>query len=190
MMSKQQQESAFKKFCNVPLDESEDTAAEVEESQISQDTPLKNLSVQTSQACITSIPSAILKDIFVEANQVLEDECGIHKFGQDNSYYVEDTTRKGCALHVKIRGRGEVSCEPTCLRWSSYKLCAHTIAVAEKEGVLMGFIKKYAKSSREPNLTNLATHDMPKGRGKKATKATQRRKGSANGVVRNRMHMN
>ena len=48
----------------------------------------------------------------------------------------------------------------------------------------MGFIKKYAKSSREPNLTSLATHDMPKGRGKKATKATQRRKGRANGVVR------
>jgi hypothetical protein len=35
MMSKQQQESAFKKFWNVPLDESEDTAAEVEESKIS-----------------------------------------------------------------------------------------------------------------------------------------------------------
>jgi hypothetical protein len=72
--------------------------------------------------------------MFVEVNRVLEDECGIHKFGQDSSYYVEDTTRKGCALHVKIRGRGEVSCEPTCLRWSSYKLCAHTIAVAAKEG--------------------------------------------------------
>jgi hypothetical protein len=53
----------------------------------------------------------------------------------------------------------------------------------------MGFIKKYAKSSRE-NHTNLATHDMPKGRGKKAIKATQRRKGSANGAVRVRMHMN
>ena len=183
-MSKQQQESAFKKFCNAPLDESEDAACQAEESQITQDTPLKNLSVQTSQACITSIPSAILTEIFVEANRVLEDECGIHKFGQDNSYYVEDSTRKGCALHVTIRGRGDVSCEPSCLRWSSYKLCAHTIAAAEKEGVLMGFIKKYAKSSREPNLTSLATHDMPKGRGKKATKATQRRKGSANGAVR------
>ena len=57
------------------------------------------------------------------------------------------------------------------------KLCSHTVAVAEKDGILMGFIKKYAKSSRKPNLTSLATHYMPKGRGKKATKATQRRKG-------------
>ena len=190
MMSKEQQERAFKKFCNAPLDEIGDTAAEVEESQISQDRPLKNLSVQTSQACITCIPSAILTEIFVEANRVLEDDCGIHKFGQDNSYYVEDSSRKGCALHVKIRGRGDVSCEPSCLRWSSYKLCGHTIAVAEKEGFLMGFIKKYAKSSREPNLTSLATHDMPKGRGKKATKATQRRKGSANRAVRAQIHIN
>ena len=77
-----------------------------------------------------------------------------------------------------------MSCEPSCLRWSSYKLCSHTVAVAEKQGVLMGFIKKYAKSSREPNLTSLPTHDMPKGRGKKTTKATQRRKGRANRVVR------
>lgn len=83
MMSKEQQERAFKKFCNAPLDEIEDTAAEVEESQVGQDRPLKNLSVQTSQACITSIPSAILTEIFVEANRVLEDDCGIHKFGLD-----------------------------------------------------------------------------------------------------------
>ena len=184
MMSKQQQESAFKKFCNADLYDSEHAPVEAEESEISEDKPLKNLSVQTSQACITSIPSAILMEIFIEANRVLEGECGIHKFGQDNSYYVEDGTKRGCALHVTIRGRGDVSCEPSCLRWSSYKLCSHTVAVAEKEGVLMGFIKKYAKSSREPNLTSLATHDMPKGRGKKATKATQRRKGRANGVVR------
>lgn len=83
-----------------------------------------------------------------------------------------------------------MSCEPSCLHWSSYKLCAHTVAVAEKEGFLMGIIKKYAKSSRGPNLTSLATHDMPKGRGKKTTKATQRRKGSANRAVRAQMHIN
>ena len=50
MMSKEQQERAFTKFCNAPWDEIEDTAAEVKEIQISQDRPLKNLSVQTLQA--------------------------------------------------------------------------------------------------------------------------------------------
>ena len=137
-----------------------------------------------------SIPSAILTEIFVEATRDLEDDCGIHKFGQDNSYYVEDSSRKGCALHAKIRGRGDVSCEPSCLRWLSYKLCGHTIAVVEKEGFLMGCIKKYAKSSSLANLTSLATHNKPKGCRKKATKATQRRKGNTNRVVRAQIHIN
>ena len=81
------------------------------------------------------------------------------------------------AVHVKLSGRGDVSYDTTCLRWAAYKLCSHTIAVAEKEAVLANFLKKFAKASREPNLTGLAVHDMPKGRDKKATKATRRRKG-------------
>ena len=59
--------------------------------------------------------------------------------------------------------------------------CAHTIAVAEKEGMLRVLVHKYARSQRGANMTTLATQDMPKGRGKKATKATQRRKGRAGG---------
>lgn len=178
-MNKKQQESALQKFCSASLDESGDaTPVETVENQVRQEElQLRNLSVQPSKACITSIPAPILREIFVEANRLLEENGEIHQFGQDNSYYVQDSSRNGWAVHVKIRGRGEVSCEPTCLRWASYKLCSHTIAVAEKEGVLMGFINKYARSNREPNITTLATQDMPKGRGKNPTKATQRRKG-------------
>ena len=123
--------------------------------------------------------------MFIEANALLEEEGGIHKFGHSTSYYVQDKTRNGWAVHVKLSGRGEVSCDTTCLRWAAYKLCSHTIAVAKKETVLATFLKKFAKASREPNLTSLAVHDMPKKRGKKATKATQRRKGrgGARGVV-------
>ena len=186
-MNKQQRENAFKKFCNAPLEDDNDAAVDVLESQAGQNAGntllLQNLSVQVAQSSITAIPPAILTEIFVEANQLLEDEQTMHKFGQDGSYYVQDTTRKGRALHVKRCGRCDVSCESSCLRWSSYKLCSHTIAVAQKEGILGDFIKKYAKSKRQPNLTNLAKQDVPKGCGQKATKATQRRKGRASGEV-------
>ena len=40
MMSKQQQESAFKKFCNADLYDSEHAPVEAEESEISEDKPL------------------------------------------------------------------------------------------------------------------------------------------------------
>jgi hypothetical protein len=69
-----------------------------------------------------------------------------------------------------------VLCEPSCIKWTSYQLCSHAIAVAEKEGILRSFILDYAKDNKGPTMTNLATQDMPKGHGKKATKVTQRRK--------------
>ena len=165
-MNKQQQESVFQKVCSAPLDQrGEAKTAGTVESQDGQEELLKNLSVQPSQACITCIPSPIINEIFVEANRVLGEECGIHQFGQDSSYYVQDFTRSGRVVHVKIRGREEVSCESTCLRWGSYKLCSRTIDVAEKEGMLADLIRKYAKSNKKPHFTSLATQDMPKGRG-------------------------
>ncbi|KXJ13773.1 hypothetical protein AC249_AIPGENE13305 [Exaiptasia diaphana] len=52
----------------------------------------------------------------------------------------------------------------SCLRWTSYKLCPHSLAVAEKEGTLKRFTTTYCKSKdRAANFTSLATQDMPKG---------------------------
>ena len=115
-MSKQQQQSAFKKFCDAPLSQRENalTAPDVQiEIHGNQGGILRNLSVQPSQACITCVPHSILEEMFFEANALLEEEGGIHKFGHNTSYYVQDKTRNGWAVHVKISGRGEVSCDTT-----------------------------------------------------------------------------
>lgn len=177
-MTKQQQAKAFHKFCSVPLHQDEDSQSGNTDECLD---VLNHLSVQPSQACITSIAFPILQEMFVEANGILSNESGIHQFGTDNTFYVENNACDGTAVHVKIRGRGNISCESSCLRWASYKLCCHTIAVAEKESMLSSVLRKYAKSNKGPNVTKLATQDMPKGRGKKATKATQRRKGRGRG---------
>ena len=155
-MSKQQQQSVFQKFCTAPF------SSQHQNSLTHPDEPIE-------------IQERMLKNL-----------SGIHQFGHDTSYYVQDKSRNGWAVHVKLSGRGDVSCDTTCLRWAAYKLCSHTIAVVKKEAVLVNFLKKFAKASREPNLTSLAVHDMPKGRGKTATKATQRRKGrgGTRGAVR------
>jgi hypothetical protein len=133
-MTKQQQNASFKKFCSVPLRRKES----VEEIFCSknQDDILENQSVQVSQVSITSIPYTILQSMFVDANRILAEDNHIHQFGDDKSFYVEDFTRDGQANHVKIRGRGEIACEPSCLRWASYKLCSHVIAVAERKNML------------------------------------------------------
>jgi len=181
-MTKIQQERAFNKFKSAPL--SPDTVVDAnDKTDVSghEELVFSNLSVQVSQVHTTIIPLQILNAIFKEANTILEDESRMHRFGDLKSYYVEDASRNGCAVHVTITTRSEVSCDPSCLRWSSYKICSHTIAVAEKEGILKRHIYNYCKRSKGANFTSLATQDMPKGRGKKATKATQRRKGAGRG---------
>ncbi|CAB3997479.1 Hypothetical predicted protein [Paramuricea clavata] len=86
-MTKEQQEKAFRKFCNIPLDRSDE-----QQSGTTDETPdanvLRFLSLQPSQSCITSIPSAILQETFSQANEILSNEQGIHKFGSDRSFYV------------------------------------------------------------------------------------------------------
>ena len=94
-MNKQQRENAFKKFCNVPLEDNSDDAFESLESQSSHNAGTKvlpNLSVQVGQSSITGVPSAILTEMFVEANRILGDEQAMHKFGQDYSFYAQDST--------------------------------------------------------------------------------------------------
>ncbi|KAK3094061.1 hypothetical protein FSP39_023641 [Pinctada imbricata] len=78
-----------------------------------------------------------------------------------------------------VGNNGQFSCDKNCIKWVTYKICAHTIAVAEAENQLRKFLNWYNSSVRKPNYTALANMDMPQGRGKKATKATQRRKGSS-----------
>jgi len=45
------------------------------------------------------------------------------------------------------------------------KICSHTVAVAEVNGELKQFIEVFTKKRRRPNLTKLALHGMPAGRG-------------------------
>ena len=73
-------------------------------------------------------------------------------------------------------------CDNKCLKWNTYKMCHHTLVVANS---VPGLLKKFFdwhKKLKHPgvNLMTMATFNLPKGRGKKATKATSIRKGPAN----------
>lgn len=48
-----------------------------------------------------------------------------------------------------------------CPNYSSLKLCAHTIATAEDNGMLQSFMLNF-KAVARPNITRLATADMPR----------------------------
>ena len=61
-------------------------------------------------------------------------------------------------------------CDDNCPQYKSAKICSHTVAAAEHNNLLDGFIASYRKVKASPNLTTLATAGMPKGRGHKGSK--------------------
>ena len=66
----------------------------------------------------------------------------------------------------------------SCVRYKSFKVCCHTVAIANKLNVLSTLISKLnAKSTTEQALMNSANVSRDKNCGKKKTKATQKRKG-------------
>ena len=61
-----------------------------------------------------------------------------------------------------------------CPNFSSLKLCAHTIATAEDNGMLPSFMLHF-KAVARLIMTRLATADVLKGRGKKGNAAPRKR---------------
>ena len=74
---------------------------------------------------------------------------------------------------------GGFNCDSNCPNWKSLNLCSHTVAVAELNGKLAEFITFVRKKKKLPNVTNLITSGMPRGRGRKGSVAPRTRKKKA-----------
>lgn len=139
-----------------------------------------SLKVLPENSKILSVPYAIVKEIFRDGGQLLSRSDNIVSApgSSDAIFYVSNTSDQSKPYCVK-----RVSAVNTTggnLFQCGVHLCSHVIAVAERNKELQEFLNVFNTSSVAPNLTSLANMDMPKGRGKKANKATQKRKGPAN----------
>ena len=63
-------------------------------------------------------------------------------------------------------------CDQHCPRYTAYKFCPHTIAVAEVNGCLKDYIKEIKTT---PNMSKLAYHGLKEGAGEKAGKPKPKR---------------
>ena len=83
--------------------------------------------------------------------------------------------------YVTVAKNGKVTCND-CPGWNAYKICSHSLAVAEKNGRTADYLKWLrTKGPQQMNLTSLITSDSNKGVGKKGSKtSTARRKGGRN----------
>ena len=76
------------------------------------------------------------------------------------------TSRSG-SLPVQVVSPGHYICDKNCLQWTSSQICSHTLAAAEINGDLQLFLQWYTSNDVQPNITQLATANLPKGRGQK-----------------------
>ena len=69
---------------------------------------------------------------------------------------------------VTISKNGKVQCDKACVNWCTYSLCSHSLAVAEKNGLLKAFLALFKSSKHSPNATRLVNLNMPNNAGQKS----------------------
>ena len=103
-----------------------------------------------------------------KAEQYLNSERDIVSVPGSDSKAMMVASKSSNAPHlVRSTADGQYSCDHGCLPWKSSKICAHTVAVAEKNGELLTFLQWYIRTNQEPNITSLAMSGLPSGRGRK-----------------------
>ena len=78
--------------------------------------------------------------------------------------------------HIKLNKNGSFACHTNCIKFKSYRICNHTIAVAEKEKYLeklWGFVW-----SNEAKFSDLSMQIYSRTMENSVKKATQGRKGT------------
>ena len=137
---------------------------------------LKNLSLSPNDTGILCPTFEILRNIFVKVESLLEREGSITSFpGMQNAYFVESKSNPKEPHKLYVYSNGNVECDNNCLQYKSYKICSHSVAIAEKYGCLKIFVEIVKKNPA--CLNNLVNSRQPVNTGKKTISSTQKRKG-------------
>ena len=144
----------------------------------------KELSV-SYQPLVESIHEDTLRAIWSKAKSLVNDSTLIVPVpgSSSTSYHRMVASTTGSTPHLvttPTKFTGQFKCDAQCPMYATYKMCSHTIAVAEVTGKLAEFVKWIVKQKCTPNITNLSMIGMPKGAGQKGgmPKYTRKRKKS------------
>ena len=153
---------------------------------------LKCLSITVENAHIIDIPFPVLEGMFSKAATTVDDQSALWKVpsdgGSDYSVPVRvmvhsRSSRDPHSVQVYLK-TGKVQCDKGCTIWATYGMCSHTLAAAEKMGVLKEFLNWFKGKRRSPNLSAIANVNMPKNAGQKV--GTRKRKGGSNKTLTER----
>ena len=131
---------------------------------------------------IDFVPETIAEEIHREASKVLNKKGRIVVCSDGSNicyFHNKKNIRLPVAVEYGTRVNGQVvTCHSkSCVRYRSFNICCHTVAMAIKFNVLSTPISKLnAKWTTEKALMNSGNISRGKNCGKKKTKATQKRK--------------
>ena len=133
------------------------------------------LSVLTTKL---GLPNAAIEGIAKKAVEIQSTDGGIVPAPGHRSEAKMVISRSGKRPHLVLpkKKSGGLSCDDDCPQYKSAKLCSHTVAAAEYNHQLDQFISSYGNIKKVPNITKLATTSMPRGRGRKGSKAPSKRR--------------
>lgn len=123
---------------------------------------------------IVGIPESTIKGIYNKACELVSNEGSLVQAPGTEGMMVE--SKSGHKPHfVSKQKNGKLVCDDECRMFQSTHLCAHTLAAAERMGVLGSFILWRQQSKKNASLTSLVLNDAPRGSGKKGGRAPTKR---------------
>ena len=143
------------------------------------ETNLCKLSVQPHHSKIVYPPYSVVEEMFQDASAMVTGDRILQAPGASSTYIVINKADVKNPFIINMGGNKIECSSEKCVRFQAYGICTHTIAVAETSGNLEGFLAGFNMRSRQ-SLSSLVDIGHSSKAGKKATKATQKRKGAAN----------
>lgn len=118
---------------------------------------------------IPSIPVYVL-DRAWEGSELLKSSgiCLSPGCSSQNEWLVKSgNPRHKQPYFVECKPTGQIVCESSCASYTSAGICVHTVAVARHTKSVDSLLTYLGKQKKTPNISQLSSVDMPKGRGKK-----------------------
>ena len=129
-------------------------------------------------ADLVTVPRSVLEGIWEKAFELATDPNAIAPApGYDKGHTVKSSSGKRPHF-VMAKNKGQYCCDSDCGNHKSLGICSHSVAVAETDGELKGFIDWFVKAKKRPNITSLVLTGMPIGRGRKGGVPPRKKKKS------------
>ena len=98
--------------------------------------PPANQSISVSECGILYPPIEILDEMFNSASNLLQDPASIVQCPGSEGYLTKSESNPSQPHRIKLNRNGSFARDTSCTKFKSYRICSHSIAVAEKEKYL------------------------------------------------------